>query len=120
MVRLGGRNAPNRLVRPKNQTWYFDRQRFRSGGDRRQRLVARIISKLPDLPLKPNNISDMLESFTEDIFDAVEEKVPPQPRRTHQLGGCETAGTAAAFTIQWDAREDARRLLRANPGDKPM
>ena len=51
MVRLSGRIAPNRCIRTKNQTQPFDRQKFRSDRDCRQRVVARIISKLPDLPL---------------------------------------------------------------------
>ena len=57
-------------------------QKFRSDGDCRQRVVARIISKLPDLPLQPNSISEMAESFTKVILDAVEAEVPPPPRRT--------------------------------------
>ena len=57
MVRLSGRIAPNRRIRTKKQIQPFDRQKFRSDGDCRQRVVARIMSKLPELPLQPNRIS---------------------------------------------------------------
>ena len=43
----------------------------RSDGDCIQRLVARTISKLPDLPLQPNSIPDMAESFTKVTLDTV-------------------------------------------------
>ena len=59
----------------------------------------------------------MAESLTKVILDAVEAEVPPPPRRTHKLGWCETAETSAAFTIAWNAREDARRFMRVNPRD---
>ena len=118
MVRLIGRIAPNRLIRTKKQFQPFDRQKFRSGGDCRQGAVARIISKITDIPLQPNSISEMAESFTKVIFNAVEAAVPPPPRRTHKLGWCETAETSAAFTISWNARENARRFLRVNPRDR--
>ena len=81
-------------------------------------MVARIIPKRPDLPLQPNSISEMAESFNNVILDAVEAEVPPSPRCTHKLGWCETAETSATFTIAWDAREDARRFMRVNPRDK--
>ena len=103
-------------VRKQIQT--FDRQKFRSDGDCRQRVFARIISKLPNLPLQPNSISEKDQSFTKVILDAVEAEVPPLPRRTHKLGWCETAETSAAFTIASDTREDARRFMRVNPRDK--
>ena len=64
MVRLSGRIAPNRRIRAKKQIQPFDRQKFLSDGDCRQRVVARIISNLPDLPLQANAISAMAESFT--------------------------------------------------------
>ena len=57
-------------------------------------------------------ISEMAESFTKVILDAVEAEVAPPPRRTHKVGWCETT---AAFTNEWDAREDARRFIRVNP-----
>ena len=57
MVRLSDCIAPNRRIRPKKQIQPFDRQKLRSDGGCRQRVVARIISKLPDLPLQPNSIS---------------------------------------------------------------
>ena len=60
----------------------------------------------------------MAESFTKDFLDAVEAEAPPQPRRTHNLGWCETAETSAAFTVACNAREDARRFLRVNPRDR--
>ena len=43
----------------------------------------------------------MAESFTKVIVDAVEAKVPPPQRRTHNLGWFETPETSAAF-IAWD------------------
>ena len=118
MLLLSGRIAPNRHVPTKNQIRPSDRQEFRSDVDCRQRVVAWIISKLPDLPLQPISISEMVESFTKDIIDSVEPEVPPPPRRTHKLGWCETVETSAAFTIAWDAREEARRFVRVNPRDK--
>ena len=116
MVRLSGRIAPNRRIRTKKQIQPFDRQKFRSEGDCRQR----VDSKLPDLPLQPNSISEMAESFTKVIIEAVKADVPPPPRRTHKLGCCETAETSAAFTIAWNAREDARRFMRVNPRDRTV
>ena len=74
--------------------------------------------KLPDLPLQPNSISEMAESFTKGILDTVEAEAPPPPRRTHKLGWCETVETSAGFAIAWNAREDARRLMRVNPSDR--
>ena len=59
----------------------------------------------------------MAESFTKDALDAVQAVVQPPPRRTHKLGWCTTAETSAAFTTAWDAREDARRSMRASPRD---
>ena len=70
--------------------------------------------------MQPNSISEMAESFTKVILDAVEAEVPPPPRRTHKLGWCETAETSAAFTIAWNAREDARRFMRVNPRDRTV
>ena len=105
-------------LRTKKQNQPFDRQKFRSDGDCRQRVVARIISKLPDLPLQPNSISEMAESFTKVILDTVEAEVPPPPRRTDKLGWCETAETSAAFPIAWNVREDERRFMRVNPRDR--
>ena len=102
----------------KKQIQPFDRQKFRFDGDCRQRVVARIISKLPDLPLQPNGISEMAESFTKVILDAVEAEVPPPPRRKHKLVRCETAETSEALTIAWNAMEDARRFMRVNPRDR--
>ena len=78
----------------------------------------RIIFELPDLPLQHDSSSEMAESFTKVIRDAVEAEVPPPPRRTLKLGWCETAETSAAFTISWNAREDARRFVRVNPRDR--
>ena len=46
------------------------------------RVVARIISKLPGLPLQPNSISEIAESFTKVILDAVEIEVAP-PTTSH-------------------------------------
>ena len=60
----------------------------------------------------------MAECFTKVIIDAVEAEVPPLTRRTHKLGWCETAKTSAAFTVAWNAAEDARRFMRVNPRDK--
>ena len=51
------------------------------------------------------------------LLDVVEAEVPLQPRRTPKLGWCEMAETSAAFTIAWNAREDARRFMRINPRD---
>ena len=118
MVRLSRRIAPNRGIRTKKQIQHSDRQKFRSDEDCRQRVVARIISKLPDLPLQPNSISEMAESFTKVIIDAIEAEVPSPPRRTHKLVWCETAETSAAFTIACNAWEDARQFMRVNPGDR--
>ena len=59
MVRFSGRIAPNRRIRTNKQIQPFDRQKFRSDGDCRQRVVARIISKLPDLSLQSYSISEM-------------------------------------------------------------
>ena len=112
MVRISGRFAPNRHVRTKNEIRPFDRQKFRSDGDCRRRVMTRILSKLPFLPPQPNSISEMAESFADIILDAVAKEVPPPPRRTHKLGWCENAQTAAAFKIAWDARDDARRSMR--------
>ena len=84
MVRLSGRIAPNRRIRTKKQIQPFDRQKFRSDGDCRQRVVARIISKLPDLPLQPKSISEMAESFTKVILDAVH--APHHVARTNSGG----------------------------------
>ena len=67
--------------------------------------------------MQPNSISEMAESFTKVILDAVEAEVPPPPRRRHKLGWCETAETSAAFTIARNAREVARRFMRVNPRD---
>ena len=64
MVRLSGRISPNRRIPTKKQIQPFDLQKLRSDGDCGRRVVARIISKLPDLPLQPNRISEMAESFT--------------------------------------------------------
>ena len=118
MVLRSGRIAPNRHVRTIKQIRPFDRQKVRSDGECRQRVFARIIFKLPDLPSQPNSISEMAESFTKVILDAVEPEVPPPPRRMHKLGWCETAETTASFTIAWDAREDPRRFMCANPREK--
>ena len=106
MVRFSGRIAPNRRIRLRTtkQIQPFDRQEFRSDGDCRQRVVARIISKLPDVPLQPSSISEMAESFTKVILDAVEAEVPPLRCLTHKLGWCETAENSAAFIIAWNAR----------------
>ena len=57
----------------------------------------------------------MAESFTKVILDVVEAEVPPPPRRTRKLGWCETAETSTAFTIAWNAREDAQRFTHVNP-----
>ena len=67
--------------------------------------------------MQPNSISEMAESFTKVILDAVEAEVPPPPRRTHKLGWCETTEISAAFTIAWNAREGARQFMRVNPRD---
>ena len=50
----------------------------------------------------------MAESYTKDILDAVEAKVPPPPRRTHKLGWYQTAEASASVTITRNAMEDAR------------
>ena len=76
------------------------------------------MSKLLDLSLQPNSISEMAEFFTKIILDAVETKVPPLPRRTHKLGWCETAENSASFKIAWNVKEDARRFMRVNPRDR--
>ena len=60
----------------------------------------------------------MAEPFTKVVLDAVEAEVPPPPRRTHKLGWCETTETSSAFTIAWNARGNARRFMRVNPGDR--
>ena len=86
MVRLSSRFAPNRHVRAKKQTRLFDRQKFRSDGDCRQRIVEHTLSKLPSLPSQPNIISEMAESFAKVVPDAVAKEPPPPPRRTHKLG----------------------------------
>ena len=52
------------------------------------------------------------------VLDAVEAAVLPPPRRTHKLWWRETAETSAAFTIAWNAREDARRFMRVNSRDR--
>ena len=112
MVRLSGRFAPNRNVRTKKQIRPFDRQKFRSDGDCRQRVVEQILSKLPSLLSQPNSISEMAESLAKVVLDAIAKEVPPPPRRTHKLAWCASAETSAAFKVAWDAREDARRFRR--------
>ena len=104
MVCLSGRVAPNRHVQTKKQIRPVDRQKFRSDEDCKQGLVARNISKLTDLPLQPNSISEVAGSFTKGILDAVEAEVPPLRCLTHKLGWCETAENSAAFIIAWNAR----------------
>ena len=37
---------------------------------------------------------------------------PPHPRHSHKLRCCETTETPAAIKQAWDAREDARRVMR--------
>ena len=37
--------------------------------------------------------------------------MPPTTRRSHKLGWCQSAETAAAFKVALDAREDARRSM---------
>ena len=96
----------------KNHVWPFDRQKFRPDGDRRQREVEQIFSKLPSLPSQSNSLSEMAESLAKVVLDEVTKKVPPPTRRTHKLGWCEPTETAAAFKVVWDAREDARRSMR--------
>ena len=87
IVRLSGRIAPHRRTRTKKLIQPFDRQEFRSDGDFRQRVVARNISKLADLPLQPKNISDMAESFTKGFLHAVEaEDHPYHVARTNSGG----------------------------------
>ena len=39
----------------------------------------------------------MAESFAKVVHDGVPNEVLPPPRRTHKLGWCESAQTAAAF-----------------------
>ena len=77
MVRPSGRTAPNRRIRTNNQIQPFDRQKFRPDGDCRQRVVAQIMSKFPDITLQPSSISEMAESFTKVNLNAVEAEVPP-------------------------------------------
>ena len=113
MVRLSGRIVPNRSIRTKIKVQHFVVSNWR-------RLQAASScaddSKLPDPPLQPNSTSEMAESFTNVVFYAVEEEIPPPPRRTHKRHGCETAETSAVFTV--DAREDARRFMRVNHRDR--
>ena len=89
-------------------------------GESRQRVVARIISKLLDLPLQPNinSIFEMAESFINVILDAVEAEVPPRLRRTFKIGWSERAETSVVFAIAWDTREGARRFMRVNHRDQ--
>ena len=118
MDRLSGRIAPKRRIRTKKQIRPFGRQKVRSDGDCRERVVARIVPKLPDPPLQASRISEMAESFTKVVLDAIEAEVSPLPHRTHKLGWCERAETSAAFTVAWNAREDARRFMCVNPREK--
>ena len=99
MVRLSGRFAPHRHVRTKNQIRPFDRQKFRSDEECRQRVVEQILSKPPSLPSQPGSTSEMVEYVAEVILDAVVKEAPPPPRHTHKLGWCESAETAAAFKV---------------------
>ena len=62
----------------------------------------------------------MAKSFTKVILDAVGAELPPPPHHAHKLRWCETAETSAAFTIAWNAREDARRFMRVNPRDRTV
>ena len=68
--------------------------------------------------MKTQKRPEMAESFTKVFLDAVEAEVPPLRRRSHKVGWCETAETSAAFTVAWNAREDARRFMRVDPRDK--
>ena len=83
MVRLSDRTAPNRRTRRKTQMQPLDLQQFLPDGACRQQVHAAIIFKLPDVPSQPNRISEMAESPTKDILDALEAEVPPPPHRTH-------------------------------------
>ena len=63
---------------------------FRCDGDCRQRVVTRILPKLPFLPPHPNSTSEMAESFAEVIVDddALVKEVSRLHRVTHtSLGG---------------------------------
>ena len=105
-------------MRTINQIGHLDRQKFRSDGDCRQRVVEQILSTLQSLPFQPNRISEMADSLANVVLDAVAKEVPPPPRRIHKLGWYESAETAAAFKVAWDAREDARRFMHIKR-DKP-
>ena len=91
MVRLISRTAFNRHIRSKN-IWIFDLQKLsyyggcKKNGGCKQRVVARIISKLRDLLLQPNSISDMAEPLSKFTYDAEEAEVQRPPRRTPNLG----------------------------------
>ena len=112
MIPLSGRFAPDEHVRTKNKKSAFRPpevsmrrrlQEARSAADPFQ-------ASFPTL--QPNINPEMTESVADTIIVEVAKKVPPSPRHSHKPGSCETAETSAAKKIAWDAREDARRLMR--------
>ena len=71
--------------------------------------MTRSLSKRIFLPSPRNRISELAESFADDILEAVAKEVPLPPRCTHTIRGVRDS---AAFNITWDARVDARRFMR--------
>jgi len=115
-ARLSGHFSSNRRLLKPPKRREFDRQLFLSDGERRHRIVERVVSTL-NQPTQPRNTSGVVEFFTTTVMNAVEKEVPPPPRRHHRNGWCETPETVAAFKVAWTAREDARQLLRVYPRD---
>ena len=67
---------------------------------------------LPSLPPSPIVSPRWPNPSPKSILRQYRKEAPPPPRRTHKVGWCESAETAAAFKVAWDAREDARRSMR--------
>ena len=87
MVRFIGHIVPNAYVRKENRIRPFDQQTFGSDEDYRQPEDVRTISKLVDLHVQPNRISERAESSTKVILDAVEAELRPHHDVSTSPGG---------------------------------
>ena len=74
--------------------------------------VEQILPKLPSLTSQARSVSEMAESLATVVVDAVAKTLSPPPRRTPELGCCESEETVSTFKVAWDAGEDARRSVR--------
>ena len=124
VIRLLGRNAPNRRRRPEegHHGVPFDRKRLTSDQCWRVTVAQEIITKLPDSTFAAGipDVNSMASTFADILRQTAADTLPRRPKRPSSRGFSESPRAQARLRQARNVRERVRERLRARPQDPSL